>query len=48
VLLINLTPTVTELARHLVLSGINIKLVDTIPGITVTQTDPEVDFLFTA
>ena len=28
VLMVNLTPTCTELARHLVLSGINIKLVD--------------------
>lgn len=42
VLLISLTPTCTELCRHLVLSGINVKLVD---SAMVAEGDHENDFL---
>ena len=52
VLLINLTPTCTELARHLVLSGINICLLDCsieaeagVSDKVVTEEDIESDFL---
>lgn len=50
VLVVGLTPTCTELARHLVLSGINLYLLDhpTLPESdkTVSQSDYEEDFLF--
>ena len=48
VLLCNLTPTCTELARHLVLSGINIWIVDSAGNPLVTEEDTESDFLFSA
>ncbi len=44
VLVVNLTPTSTELARHLVLSGINIKLID--QDIRISLEDTQSDFLF--
>lgn len=44
VLLLKLTPTCTELARHLVLSGINLAILW--KDNTVTQEDIESDFLF--
>lgn len=44
VILENLTPTCTELARHLVLSGINIWLRDA-PDTLVTAEDVDSDFL---
>jgi len=47
VVLENLTPTCTELARHLILSGINIWLRD-IEGALVTQESVQSDFLFCA
>ena len=46
-LVINLTPTCTELARHLVLSGINIQLIDDCKKV-IDQDDIESDFLFSA
>ena len=52
VLLVNLTPTCTELARHLVLSGINIWLLDgSAEGTSahmINEEDTESDFLFGA
>ena len=47
VVLENLTPTCTELARHLILSGINIWLRDK-DGALDTQESVESDFLFSA
>ena len=44
-LVVNLTPTCTELARHLVLSGINIHLVDDGQKL-IEQSDVDSDFLF--
>jgi molybdopterin/thiamine biosynthesis adenylyltransferase len=44
VLLYGVTPTCTELARHLVLAGINISLLKS--DDKVTEEDPEEDFLF--
>ena len=44
VILENLTPTCTELARHLVLSGINVWLRDA-PDTFVTAEDVDSDFL---
>ena len=41
-----MTPTCTELARHLVLSGINVWLRDD-AGAVVTEDDVESDFLCT-
>ena len=46
VLLVSLTPTCTELARHLVLSGINVWLIDSPTADTVNEEDIECDFLF--
>lgn len=46
-LVVNLTPTCTELARHLVLSGINIHLVDDGQKL-IEQSDVDSDFLFSA
>ena len=46
-LVINLTPTCTELARHLVLSGINIHIIDDGQKV-IDQDDIESDFLFSA
>ena len=46
-LVINLTPTCTELARHLVLSGINIHLIDDSQKM-IDEDDIESDFLFSA
>jgi len=48
VCLVNLTPAVNELARHLVLSGINVKLVESATDPTVSQEDVEGDFLYSA
>ena len=45
VLIVNLTPTCTELARHLVLSGINIRLIDSKDKV-IDVDDTESDFLF--
>ena len=45
VLFVNLTPTSTELARHLVLSGINVMLMDAPDASPVSQEDTESDFL---
>ena len=45
VLIVNLTPTCTELARHLVLSGINIRLIDEARKM-IDSSDIESDFLF--
>lgn len=47
VLVVNLTPTCTELARHLVLSGINIHLIDDGQKL-IEQSDVDSDFLFSA
>lgn len=49
VLLCDLTPTCTELARHLVLSGINLSILvgdANSPDSDVTQNDTQSDFLF--
>ena len=46
VLIVNLTPTCTELARHLVLSGINFRLIGSKNKI-IDANDTESDFLFT-
>jgi len=46
VLVLNLSSPCTELARHLVLSGINIELVD-LESMLIQQHHVETDFLFT-
>lgn len=47
VLLMDLTPTCTELARHLVLSGINLCILKTNACTeSITQDDTQSDFLF--
>ena len=48
VLLVNLTPTCTELARHLVLSGINVWLMQSEDNQLVTLDDTDEDFLCTS
>lgn len=47
VLIVNLTSVCTELARHLVLSGISLELLD-VPERQVEEHDIESDFLFAA
>ena len=44
VLLVSITPTCTELARHLVLSGINLQILASQDK--VTSQDPQDDFLY--
>ncbi len=46
VLIINLNNACTELARHLVLSGINLNLVDASADLLVEAHHVESDFLF--
>lgn len=45
VLMVNLTPVLTEVARHLVLSGISLFLVDTHADLKVSLDDTQADFL---
>ena len=44
VLLVSVTPTCTELARHLVLAGINLQILASTDK--VSEQDPQDDFLF--